>query len=460
LSTREEQLVGQEISSANDLVSWMEAGSKPAPQWRIGVEHEKFLFNLESLSAVQFYGARGVNTILEELIRRDGWMPILEGSNIAALRRPPGEPPAKISLEPGCQFELSGAPLQTLHEVSAEAEAHVSRLGAMGQELGFGLLGIGFAPTWRLEETARAPKERYSIMARYMPSVGKHGLDTMYRACSVQVNMDFADEADMVKKLRISLALQPVVTAIFACSPFSSGRPNGYKSFRSEMWRHTDLDRTGMLPFAFEPGMGFERYVEYAIDVPMYFLVRGSRYIDVAGESFRRFLAGKLDQLPGERPTLQDWSDHVTTLFPEVRLKPFLEMRGTDSGSVANACAVTALWVGLLYDAIAIDGAWQLVKDWSIEELQRLRRDVPKYALNTSVDSRLILDIAKDILAIARGGLRRRSRVNGDREDETLFLSVAEAIVDSRRTPADELLALFDQSWDGNIREVFKACVL
>src|SRR5262245_2305213 len=410
MSTREDSAPSPPVGSRDDLVAWIAAGSKPKERWRIGTEHEKFLFHTDSLGPVPYAGPRGVRSLMEGLMARFGWVPIVEGDTIIALKRPSGEADAgTVSLEPGGQFELSGAPLGTVHELGAETQLHLDQVRAVGDELGIGFLGVGFSPNWTFQETPRMPKQRYDVMSRYMPQVGSRGLDMMYRTATIQVNLDFADEADMVKKFRVSLALQPIATAIFACSPFTEGKPNGYLSMRSEVWRDTDKRRTGMLPFVFETGMGFERYADYALDVPMYFVYRDGQYIDAAGASFRDFLAGKLAQLPGERPTLDDWSDHLTTLFPEVRMKRFLEMRGADGGRWRRICAVPAWWVGLLYDATALDAAWDLVKSWTAEERQALRDGVPRTALRTPFRKTNVLDLAREALAIAQAGLERRA---------------------------------------------------
>ena len=364
MSTREDSAPSPPVGSRDDLVAWIAAGSKPKERWRIGTEHEKFLFHTDTLGPVPYAGPRGVRRLMEGLMARFGWLPIMEGDNIIALKRPSGEANGgTVSLEPGGQFELSGAPLTTVHELGAETQLHLDQVRAVGDTLGIGFLGVGFSPNWTFAETPRMPKQRYGVMTRYMPLVGSRGLDMMYRTATIQVNLDFADEADMVKKLRVSLALQPIATAIFASSPFAERKPNGFLSLRSEVWRDTDKARTGMLPFAFEPGMGFERYADYALAVPMYFIYRDGRYIDVAGASFQDFLDGRLSELPGERPTLADWSDHLTTLFPEVRMKQFLEMRGADGGRWRRICAVAAFWTGLLYDHSSLDAAWDLVKD-------------------------------------------------------------------------------------------------
>jgi glutamate--cysteine ligase len=352
-----------------------------------------------------------------------------------------------VSLEPGGQFELSGAPLKTVHEIGAETHEHLTQVLAAGEPLRIGFLGVGFSPNWTLDETPRMPKLRYQVMARYMPMVGKRGLDMMYRTATIQVNLDFADEADMVRKFRVSLALQPVATAIFACSPFTEGRPNGFLSMRSEVWRDTDKARTGMLPFVFEPGMSFERYVDYALAVPMYFVYRDGRYIDVAGSSFRDFLAGRLPQLPGQFPTEDDWSDHLTTLFPEVRMKRFLEMRGADGGRWRRICALPALWTGLLYDSTSLDAAWDLVKDWSAEERQSLRDAVPRTALRTPLRRTTLLEVARQVLAIAQAGLQRRAFANAKGEDERIFLEPVEAILRDGLTPADEILLRYERDW-------------
>jgi glutamate--cysteine ligase len=389
-------------------------------------------------------------------MERYGWEPIREGDNIIALRRPAGEAGGTISLEPGGQFELSGAPVVDLHETAAETQEHLNEVLDVGEDLGIGFLGVGFSPKWTLSETPRMPKQRYAVMTRYMPKVGRYGLDMMYRTATIQVNLDFADEKDMVKKLRVGLALQPIATALFASSPFLEGRPNGFKSLRSEVWRDTDPNRTGMLPFVFEDGMGYERYVDYALDVPMYFVYRAGRYVDAAGASFRDFMAGALPQLPGERPTLDDWSDHLTTLFPEARLKRFLEMRGADGGRWRRICALPAFWVGLLYDAVALEAAWDLVKSWTEEERQSLRDRVPKQALDVPFRDTSVRELAREALRIARAGLKNRKRINWKSQDETIFLEPLVDAAVSGRTVADELLERYEGPWRRNIDHIFE----
>ncbi len=461
MSTRQDGAPSPPISSRDDLVEWFAVGCKPKDQWRIGTEHEKIVFRTDDLRPVPYEGPRGIRAIMEELIRRYGWQPIMEGDNMIALKRPDGEPAATVSLEPGGQFELSGAPLATMHEVGDETQLHLDQVRAIGEDLRIGFLGLGFSPKWTLAETPKMPKRRYAVMTRYMPKVGKGGLEMMYRTATIQVNLDFASEADMVKKLRVSLALQPIATAIFAASPFTEGKPNGFLSLRSEVWRDTDPNRTGLLPFVFDGGMSFDRYVEYALDVPMYFIYRDGEYIDVAGASFRDFLAGKLAQklqrpeLAGLEPTIDDWSDHITTIFPEVRMKRFLEMRGGDGGRWRRICALPAFWVGLLYDQSALDAAWDLVKDWSADERQALRNGVPRAALNTPFRRMKLLDIAREVTAMSASGLKSRGLKNAKGDDERVFLEPVEAIVASGRTVAEDLLDAYETKWDRNIDRIF-----
>ena len=456
MSTRLDGAPSSAISSRDDLVGWFAAGCKPKSEWRIGTEHEKFGFYTDTLQPVPYAGPKGIRALMEDMIRRFAWEPIMEGDNIIALKRPKGEGIETISLEPGGQFELSGAPLATLHDTADETRIHLEQVAEAGAALGIGFLGLGYSPVWRLEDTPRMPKRRYAVMTGYMPKVGTLGLDMMYRTCTVQVNLDFASEADMVKKLRVSLALQPIATAIFAASPFKEGRPNGFKSLRSHVWSDTDRNRTGMLPFAFDAGMGFERYVDYALDVPMYFVYRDGHYIDTTGASFRDFMAGKLAQMPGERPTIDDWSDHLTTLFPEVRLKRFLEMRGADGGRWRRIVALSALWVGLLYDDGALDAACDLVAGWSAEQRQALRDDVPGQALAAKVGRHSVHDIAREVARISRMGLKSRMRLDAKGADETAYLEFVDSVVATGMTPADDLLARFDGPWNRDISHVFR----
>ena len=441
------------IETREELVAWFEAGSKPKSQFRIGTEHEKFVFTLEDHRPVPYAGPRGICTLLQGMQHLLGWEPIIEKGNIIGLFDVTGG--GAISLEPGGQFELSGAPLETVHQTCSELMAHLAQVKEIAGPLGIGFLGLGMTPTWSLTEIPQMPKGRYRIMTQYMPKVGNHGLDMMYRTCTVQTNLDYCDEADMVKKLRVSLALQPVATAIFASSPFTEGRPNGFLSFRSEIWRDTDPDRSGMLPWAFEPGMGFERYVDYALDVPMYFLKRGEDYIDVAGRSFRDLMQGRLPGMPGERATISDWANHVSTIFPEVRLKRYLEMRGADGGPWRRLPALPAYWAGILYDDDALDAAWDLVRPWSAQERQQLRDAVPKLGFAGVIAGRDVLDLAKATMVLAEHGLRRRRRLDRAGNDETCYLQPIAEYISRGITPAEELLAKFDSEWDRSVEPVF-----
>jgi glutamate--cysteine ligase len=435
----------------DDLVRWLEAGAKPADQWRVGAEHEKFVFQLGSHRPVA-YEPRGIRALLDGLTRY-GWAPVCEGDKVIALER--GK--ASVSLEPGGQFELSGAPLETIHDICEETGSHLQEVKVVADELGLGFLGLGFTPLWRRDEVPVMPKGRYKIMRQYMPKVGGLGLDMMFRTCTVQANLDFGSEADMTAKFRASLALQPIATALFANSPFVEGKPSGFVSARANVWTDTDPDRTGMLDFVFQDGFGFEAYANYALDVPMYFVKRDGQYIDVAGRSFRDFMAGKLPELPGVRPTIKDWADHTTTLFPEVRLKQYLEMRGADSGPWSRLCALPALWMGLLYDSAALAAAWDLCKGWETADHERLRADVARIGLKAEVAGRTVQAVAKDMLEIAREGLKRRNRLSGGLVDESGYLGELLEIADSGVTPAERLLELYHGPWQGDAGKVFEA---
>ncbi len=442
---------GEPIVDKRQLVEYLEAGSKPPAAWRIGTEHEKFVFRRSDLRRVPYDGPDGIAALLQAMMRF-GWKPVVESGNVIALSN---DARCSITLEPGGQFELSGAPLETLHQTCDEVHEHLRQVRAVCDELGLGMLGLGFDPKWRRDDIAWMPKARYRIMRDYMPKKGRLGLDMMLRTCTVQTNLDYQSEADMVKKFRVGLALQPVAVALFANSPFLEGRPSGYLSLRSQVWTDTDPDRCGTLPFVFEPGFGFERYVDYMLDVPMYFVYRDGRYIDASGLSFRDFLAGRLAVLPGEIPRLGDLIDHLTTAFPEVRLKTFLEMRGADGGPWRRLCALPALWVGILYDQTALDAAWDLVRDWTAEEREAMRIDVPRRALATPLRSRTLRDVALEMLDIAREGLHRRARRSSDGEDETHFLDSLFTIAASGRSPAEDLLDDFQNRWRGEIDPIY-----
>jgi len=442
------------IETHEDLVAWFEAGSKPRSHFRIGTEHEKFVFTVDGHNPVSYEGRRGIRALLEGMQHLLGWEPIIEAGNIIGLFDVTGG--GAISLEPGGQFELSGAPVETVHQTCSELMAHLAQVKEVARPLGIGFLGLGMTPNWSLAQIPMMPKGRYRIMTAYMPKVGGHGRDMMYRTCTVQTNIDYSSEADMVKKLRVSLALQPVATATFANSPFTEGQPNGFLSFRSEIWRDTDPDRSGMLPWAFEPGMGFERYVDYALGVPMYFIKRGERYIDVAGQSFRDLMEGRLQALPGERATISDWANHISTIFPEVRLKRYLEMRGADGGPWRRLPALPAYWAGILYDDDSLDAAWDLVKDWTAAERQKLRDDVPRLGFAASVGGQSVLQLAKTTIALADKGLARRRRLDARGQDERRYLRPIEDYVSRGITPAEELLEKFHGPWGHSVEPVFK----
>ena len=439
------------VTSRDQLVRYLEAGAKPRADWRIGTEHEKFGFRTDNLRPLPFDGEGGIEAVLQGLTRF-GWMPVKEDGRLVGLRKGKGS----VTLEPGGQVELSGEPLESLHHTCTEVNEHLKEVKEVADPLGVAFLGLGYQPKWGLADAPVIPKERYRIMRRYMPTRGDRALEMMFQTATVQANLDFGSEADMVTKFRVGLALQPVATALFANSPFTGGRPNGYLSYRSHVWLHTDPDRCGDLPFVFESGMGFERYVDYALDVPMLVVTRGGRAVDASGQSFRDFLHGELAALPGELPTLADFETHLTTLFPEVRLKHFLEMRGADGGPWSRLCALPALWKGLLYDETAQEAAWDLVRDWTAAERRQLREEVPAKALAARVRGRSVHDLAREVLAIAEDGLRRIDQRNRANQDERIFLADLFEVVDEGRTPAEALLEEYEEHWDRSIDPLFR----
>lgn len=442
---------GALISGKRDLVEYLAQGCRPPEDWRIGTEHEKFVFQQETYLPAPYEGEWGIRALLEGM-GRFGWEPVIEGGKPVGLILDD----CAITLEPGGAVELAGAQLETIHQTCAEVHVHLNQIKEVAGDIGVGLIGIGFHPKRERAEIPWMPKGRYGIMRDYMPKVGTLGLDMMLRTTTVQVNLDFESEADMVRKFRVSLALQPIATAMFANSPFREGKPSGYLSLRSHVWEDTDPGRCGILPFVFEDGMGFERYVDYMLDVPMYFVYRDGAYIDASGQSFRDFMDGTLPALPGELPTIGDWVDHLTTVFPEVRLKRFIEMRGADGGPWQRLCALPALWTGLLYDSGALDAAWDMVKGWTAEEHRMLRAEVPKTALHTRFRDRTVRDLAASMLEIASNGLRRRNRLDRNGSDESGFLGTLFEIVDSGRTPAEEMLDKFQGEWNGEVDGVFR----
>ncbi|MEM9969566.1 MAG: glutamate--cysteine ligase [Pseudomonadota bacterium] len=444
---------GGPIEHYEQLAEYLEAGCKPKDAWRIGTEHEKFGYCKDTLKPLPYEGARSVRAVLEGLRHRFGWAPVLEGDNIIGLEKDG----ANVSLEPGGQLELSGAPLETIHQTCDEVNVHLREVKAVADEIGVGFIGLGAAPHWRHDDMPVMPKGRYALMTRYMGEVGTHGTQMMYRTCTVQVNLDFGSEADMVQKLRVALALQPVATALFANSPFFEGGRNGHKSWRSRIWRDLDADRTGMLPWVFEDGFGFERWVDYALDVPMYFVYRDGAYVDALGQSFRAFLKGELPALPGEKPTLSDWADHLTTIFPEARIKKFIEMRGADGGPWRRLCALPAFWVGLTYDQGALDAAWDLAKGWDAETRDGLRVAASVDGLAADVGGVKMHEIAREVVSIARAGLVARARPGsgGLVPDEAHFLNALEESLDTGEVPADELIRQYEGAWDGDVTRVF-----
>jgi len=441
---------GAPITDGRQLIEYFENACKPPSRWRLGTEHEKFVFDRETLRPLPFDGESGIEAFLDKLTRF-GWQPMKENDHLVALEL--GQ--CHITLEPGGQLELAGAPVETVHDVCDEVHTHLKQVKEVAEEMNVGLIGLGFQPKWSREDCPWMPKQRYEIMKAYMPKVGSLGLDMMLRTSTVQVNIDYGSEADMIQKFRVGLALQPVATALFANSPFTMGKPNGFLSYRSQIWTDTDADRCGMLDWVFDDDMGFERYIEYALDVPMYFVYRDGRYIDASGQSFRDFLAGKLPALPGEKPMLSDWDDHLTTLFPEVRLKRFMEMRGADGGPWRRLCALPALWAGLCYDSQSLDEAWQLCRDFTSAERNHLRDQAPIHGLATPFRGGTLQDLAKQVVAIAQAGLRRRAFLDGQDRDESIYLNQLAEIAESGQSAADHLLSLYEGRWNGSVDPVF-----
>lgn len=437
------------------LIDSLERGEKPRDKWRIGAEHEKFVFYKDALAPVPYEGEHGIERLLLGMEGLLGWKRMEDQGKIIGLVDPVDG--GAISLEPGGQFELSGAPLENLHQTCREVHSHLAQLREVADPLGIGFIGLGTSPKWSLEETPVMPKSRYGIMMNYMPKVGTRGLDMMFRSCTIQVNLDFATEADMAQKMRVGLALQPIATALFANSPFLDGAVNGYQSLRGAIWQNLDDDRTGMMPFVFDENFGYEQYVDWVLNVPMYFIIRDGTYYDMTGMTFRDYLSGKRKEgMPDTTPTMQDWEDHLTTVFPEVRLKRYIEMRGADGGPWRRICALPALWTGLLYDQSTLDAAWDLVKDWTTEERDALRVGVAQKGLKTPFRDTDVLAIAKEVVALARNGLAARAQLNGAGFDETQYLSALEETIFLGKSPSDILLDRYHNEWGGNIDRVFE----
>ncbi|NTF30952.1 glutamate--cysteine ligase [Rhizobium skierniewicense] len=442
------------ISSAQELIDYLAEGCKPVEKFRIGTEHEKFAFFKDGNKPVPYFGDASISALLKGMQAKMGWEPIIDEGNIIGLSEPSGM--GAISIEPGGQFELSGAPLETLHETCKESNRHLATVREIAEPMGIRFLGIGGSPLWTYDETPQMPKSRYAIMTRYMPKVGTQGLDMMYRTCTIQVNLDFSSEADMRRKMRVSMKLQSVATALFASSPFTEGKPNGLLSWRGDIWRDTDNRRSGVLPFTFEKDFGFRHYVEWALDVPMYFIVRDGRYRDCTDMTFRQFMSGALKgQIADWQPNLGDWTNHLSTLFPDVRLKRFLEMRGADGGPWRRICALPAYWVGLLYDDSALTAADELTKDWTVEDVIAMRDTVPAQGLKASVAGRSLLDVARETVAISRDGLRNRKRLNENGLDESVFLNPLDEVLAKKVTMAEDLLTAYNGRWNKSVLPVF-----
>ncbi len=450
--TGETAALKEPVTRKAALIEYLEAGCKTKKDWRIGTEHEKFAYYLDDLRPLDYEGPAGIRSLLEGLARF-GWKAVEEKGNPIALSKPDG---SFISLEPAGQVELSGAPVENIHQTCDEVAAHLQQVKAIARELGIGFIGLGYCPKWPTPEMPLMPKGRYKIMREYMPKKGKLGLEMMQSTCTVQVNLDFDSEATMARMFRIALALQPIATALWANSPFKEGKPSGYLSYRSHIWTDTDPDRCGILPFVFDDGFGFEQYVDYVLDMPMYFVYRDGTYIDTSGQSFRDFMVGELPALPEEQPLMSDWVDHMSTAFPEVRLKQFLEMRGADGGPWSRLCALPAFWVGLFYDTDARDAAWDLIKDWKVEEIQALRDEVPHHALNARLRNRTVKEIALDVLQFSHKGLKNREHLDGVGLDETHFLKPLFQIAHSGLTPAEEMLAAYEGRWGQSVDPVFQ----
>jgi len=443
------------LSSVQELTDYLAAGSKPEEKFRIGTEHEKFAFFRADNSPVPYFGEASISALLKGLQQKSGWDPIMDGENIIGLGEPKGM--GAISIEPGGQFELSGAPLETIHETCKESNTHLATLREIAEKMGIRFLGIGGSPKWTLAETPVMPKSRYEIMTRYMPKVGSKGLDMMYRTCTIQVNLDFSSEADMRKKMRVSMKLQSLATALFASSPFTEGKLNGLLSWRGDIWRDTDNNRSGLLDFTFRDDFGFHDYVEWALDVPMYFIVRDGHYHDCTHVTFRQFMNGALKgEVAAWEPTMGDWTNHLSTLFPDVRLKRFLEMRGADGGPWRRICGLPAFWVGLLYDDAALEDADMLTKDWTFDEVNALRDAVPSQGLKAKFRGHELYETAREVIAVSKAGLRARNKLNKEGQDETIFLAPLDEVMAKKATLAEDLLALYHGRWNGSVEPVFE----
>ena len=443
------------LSSKSQLIDWFEKGCKPKNKWKVGTEHEKFALKFNKKKnkylPVSYGEENGINDILHE-ISKFGWKKILEKEKVIALKKCD----QSITLEPGGQIELSGAPLYDIHSTCKETNEHLKLLKEVGNKLNIILLGLGSRPYENTIDIPWMPKERYKIMREYMPKKGTKGLDMMLSTCTVQANLDYSSEEDMVRKTSLAVRLQPIITALFANSPFSLGNPNGFLSIRSHIWADTDSDRCGVLKVALEKDFSFKKYIDYALSVPMYFVIRNNNYLNCAGKSFADFMEGKLEQFPGERPTLKDWEDHISTIFTEVRLKKFIEVRGADAGSWSRTCALPAFWVGILYDQDCLEAAEKICKNWNFNDIKNLSQEVSVSGLNTRIKNSNLLDLSKEFIAISKEGLRKRGIRDSAGQDETGYVGVLEEIVTLGKTPAETMIDNFTNKWNEDINKLIK----
>ena len=424
-----------------DLIKWFEAGCKPKNLFRIGTEHEKFVYKLNSLKPVSYNEPSGIKNILKSLVRF-GWVEVSESGNIIALRKDN----QSITLEPGGQLELSGAPLENIHQTCSEVNEHLKQVKIIGNELNIGFLGVGARLEGKLSSDLWMPKPRYKIMKDYMPLVGNLGLEMMADTCTVQANLDYSSEQDMRRKLKTSFILQPIVTALFASSPIEKMKPSKYITRRAAIWFDVDKDRCGTPKFIFDENLSFESWVDYALKVPMYFIKRNGQYINCAGASFEKFMLGKLEQLSNEKPTILDWEDHLSTIFTEIRLKQYIEFRGADAGPWKSLCALPALWVGLLYDSESLNEAESLAKSWSFDMYKKAYEEVPVKGLDLIINKRSINDHAKDLIAISKRGLKKRNFLDGTGNDESGYLNQLEEITHTGNSQAKKMLSM----WNNN----------
>jgi glutamate--cysteine ligase len=428
------------IEAVDQLVEFLRRSEKPPERWRVGTEHEKVGLWVPELRPVPYEGERGIAALLDAVAESDGWTRLREGEHLVALRKDG----ASVTLEPGGQLELSGAPLRTIHETCSEFQTHLAMMKRVCEPLGIVWLGLGMHPIHGVPEIPSMPKSRYRIMRSYLPARGSLSLEMMYATATVQANYDFSDEADMVAKMRTALAVSPIVSAIFANSSLSEGKANGFVSRRLHIWQHTDPERTGLLPFVFEPDMGYRRYIEWALDVPMFFFVREGSYHPAGGMTFRRFLREGWGE---QRATFADFDRHLTTLFPEVRLKHVIEVRGADAVPPGLTCSLPALWKGILYDADALEAAWRLVGDATQEEREAARSEVSRRGLAAHYAGRPMLELAGELARTASEGLRRIGHAGRRDPDESSFLDPVFEQLATGASPGQIVLERWEGEW-------------